>query len=803
MGARKTGNGVENVYDAAQVWIERALRADDSLFTQGTAIWSSKWLRELRERFLDRPDVSKRDFYVKLREQLADSPPEVYQLMGEALFVHFLIISEGAMKGDTKGNAIDEVLGRAPSPVTLPPDLAGGLTPGIAHPGPGFGPYRAEMLAFIIEFVEQWNEQEKDRRDQMLGDPWEFKRFASSFTFQSATMDNRSHSTVRAQRDALLHLIFPDTFEGIVSADHKNRIAGAFERFVTEPTDDVDRQLQQIHARLDENYVRSIYFYDSDIRPQWDDKYKPGPWSDFVRRARVYVESGRLGPDETDYKMAIAHRLEEARKAILSDSDDWLDLARRGLFTGGNNLIYRITLAKLSDWIRDDTASTRLALRAIWDQSEVATSERIRKFCASLPESAVSGLGTRANVASVLLMGVDVEQYPPFRIRAFNKAYDMTGYGRPASGSDEATLYEYSLGFLDRFVEEAADRGLDIPHRLDAQGIVWDVLLGIGEQPEDEDEPDSGPETMPDFTVLAGKLYLDTDFLEEIHTLLKEKNQVIFQGPPGTGKTYVAQELAQHIAGSDDRVTLVQFHPSYAYEDFIQGYRPDSSGEGQLKYELKDGPLLRAARRAEDEPDATHFLIIDEINRAKLSQVFGELYFLLEYRDRKINLQYSDERFNLPKNLYIIGTMNTADRSIALVDLAMRRRFYFVEFHPDKPPIQGLLRRYLKDKAPGMEWAAEVVDRANELLKNDPHAAIGPSHFMKPGLDDAAAQRIWNYGVLPYVEERLLGQGDDRLADFHLDKLRPTDTSVSASGDYENGVVPLDEDGDSGNYGPN
>ena len=141
---------------------------------------------------------------------------------------------------------------------------------------------------------------------------------------------------------------------------------------------------------------------------------------------------------------------------------------------------------------------------------------------------------------------------------------------------------------------------------------------------------------MPDFTVLAGKLYLATDFLEEIHTLLKEKNQVIFQGPPGTGKTYVAQELAQHIAGSDGRVTLVQFHPSYAYEDFIQGYRPDSSGEGQLKYELKDGPLLRAARRAEDEPDATHFLIIDEINRAKLSQVFGELYFLLEYRDRKI-----------------------------------------------------------------------------------------------------------------------------------------------------------------------
>ena len=113
--------------------------------------------------------------------------------------------------------------------------------------------------------------------------------------------------------------------------------------------------------------------------------------------------------------------------------------------------------------------------------------------------------------------------------------------------------------------------------------------------------------------------------------------------------------------------------------------------------------------------------------------------------------------------------MNTADRSIALVDLALRRRFYFVEFHPDKWPIEGLLNRWLDRKAPGMKWAADLVDRANELL-NDRHAAIGPSYFMKETLDESDVRRIWEHNVLPYVEERLFGERD-RLGEFDLDKL--------------------------------
>ena len=284
---------------------------------------------------------------------------------------------------------------------------------------------------------------------------------------------------------------------------------------------------------------------------------------------------------------------------------------------------------------------------------------------------------------------------------------------------------------------------------------------------------------------LAAQLYFeDTADLENIVALLKDKKQVIFYGPPGTGKTYVAKALAMHLADDDEnRVGVVQFHPSYAYEDFVQGYRPTLDG-GQLGYELKDGPLLQAAKRAEEEPDADHFLVIDEINRGNLAKVFGELYYLLEYRDEGIRLQYSDRPFSLPGSLYVIGTMNTADRSIALVDLALRRRFYFVEFHPDEPPVKGALRRCLSERSPGMEWVADVVDKANARLRERgaAEAAVGPSYFMQPGLDEEKVERIWKHSVLPYIEERLFGV--EGVADeFALGKLRGEATSGVASPD--------------------
>ncbi len=270
----------------------------------------------------------------------------------------------------------------------------------------------------------------------------------------------------------------------------------------------------------------------------------------------------------------------------------------------------------------------------------------------------------------------------------------------------------------------------------------------------------------------ADDLHVSLEFLNEIVALLREKRQVIFYGPPGTGKTYLAKRLARALVGNDEqRVRVVQFHPSYAYEDFFEGYRPRVTDDGQMVYELRHGPLAAMAEQADAAPGAEHVMVVDEINRANLPKVFGELLFLLEYRDEPTYTQYrSDTPFTLPKKLYFLGTMNTADRSIALIDAALRRRFHFVPFFPHDGEIAGLLRKWLEDNE--LEtWVADLVDLVNADLREDlqgPHLQIGPSYFMVDDLDEERLQRVWTYSVFPYIEEQLFGQ-DELIAQYRYD----------------------------------
>lgn len=290
--------------------------------------------------------------------------------------------------------------------------------------------------------------------------------------------------------------------------------------------------------------------------------------------------------------------------------------------------------------------------------------------------------------------------------------------------------------------------------------------------------------TLPDATDdLAEQLHVERAWLQECVDLLRDRPQLIFYGPPGTGKTYIAQHLAAHLAG--DNVRLVQFHPAYSYEDFFEGYRPLEEGG----FKLKPGPLRKVVDAARDNPSAPYFLIIDEINRGNLAKIFGELYFLLEYRNQNVDLLYAtddDIGFTLPENVFIIGTMNTADRSIALVDAAMRRRFAFVPLHPSEPPARDVLRRWLA--ATGRDGrVAELLDELNRRIEDDDFK-IGPSYFMRDAVHvDGGLERAWRTAILPLLEEHHYGDGVDVRQKYGLDAIR---AKVPTQG----GAVTSDED---------
>ena len=349
MGTRITREGSENVYGAAQAWVDAALREhDSSLFTPGEPIWTARWLRELRERFLDKPDTSKRKFLEKLRDQLdPTTPPQVHQLMAEAIYFHRLIVT--TRDGRAKRRDIETVLGWSSSPVAIPEPLVQGFTPGIANTGQYFHVKRPNQIGFLVEFAEQWKEQlEAGEQARLLDDPWAFKTFVMEREFRSRTLTDEPNS-YRAQREALLHLVFPDVFEGMVSTNHKRWIAGAFAKLVEEPAEDVDRLLAQIRPEIEARYGNVDYVhYQPEVRSLWDDGYSADLWGGFVRRAREYVDTGRLEDEEIDYKLEIGSRLAAARQAVMEEAEGWADLVKRGV---AGNLVFSIELAKFRDWL--------------------------------------------------------------------------------------------------------------------------------------------------------------------------------------------------------------------------------------------------------------------------------------------------------------------------------------------------------------------------------------------------------------------------------------------------------------------
>jgi hypothetical protein len=329
---------------------------------------------------------------------------------------------------------------------------------------------------------------------------------------------------------------------------------------------------------------------------------------------------------------------------------------------------------------------------------------------------------------------------------------------------------------VDSILEDPVLRDRFVRHAVLATSQIIQSPQGTSFRVSDEEWAavqgllDEGPaaEAEPRATVaaVADGLGIPLAELERWLRGIERRRQAILYGPPGTGKTYAAMRIAQYlVSGGDGVVELVQFHPAYTYEDFIQGLRPAPTSDGRLSYEIKEGRFQSFLRRAAART-GTSVLVIDEINRANIPRVFGELMYLLEYRDESVPLATGGE-LGIPASVRILATMNTADRSIALVDHALRRRFAFL---PLRPQFE-VLRKYHAGGSSELvvERLIDVLQRLHTAI-GDANFHVGISYFLVPDLQ-AALEDIWRTEIEPYLEE-LFFDREDPLGEFTWARVR-------------------------------
>ena len=777
------------MYAAAAEWRQLALVEDRSLF-DGRPIDGQRVAGELIRDYIGRPDLGSGTFISKLRTQLESVSDDAVQVTAGLLYVHCLIVVSDAMRAKTKEDLVNATVSfRNEGTAPIPAHLMGALSAGVAGPGQSYLARRWLMLTYLINVFAAFKSVSRGERERVLGS------FAQYTTFVEGIDDQ----TVWSQRYALEHLLFPDVCPPYLSRTDRAAMLETFR-----PRLDGVATIQDVLSGLSPNVVygdrAGVDLYFAPYRQQWQGLSKA--MSAYVRWAKAVLAEYDLGAIERQYKLDrvpainIAFQMASRGEPV----GDALTDALRGL-----NLVDFRVADNFLGWAKAEPEQCAAALR---DLAHDPGLDSVDRFVALLP---LTGRGARLSIASTLLMALDPAVYPPWRETPARLTARLTGaWGM----SESATDGQHYFAFLERLdaIREAVDPdSKTLRDRLDVQGLAWTIAKNerfddwdaeqnkafadwragrpVAPTPAQKapapDLSDDGPE--PEMAVpasidtLAERLFMgedNTGWLTETITLLEARKQVILQGPPGTGKTYIGRSIAEFLAGSPSRVVLVQFHPGTTYEDFVQGLRPDPNAP--TTFRVVDGPLTRLATQAAADPENTYVLLIDEINRGNIPAIFGELYYLLEYRDQPVTLTYGGT-FRLPGNLLLIGTMNTADRSITALDTALRRRFYIRELRPGQPPMDGVLISYLTATAPQLLWLPALLDHANAII-GDPDQAVGPSHFISPTMTEEWAKRAWDNAVMPTLREVFYNH-TAKLDSLDFDVLKSAVTSAADDAD--------------------
>ncbi len=724
------------ILDAAERWKNECLLAGGSLLSD-ERLWTNEIFEELHTRFVKHPDEGNRSFEEKLYDQLEPASAEAKLLWAELTWVYFLVAT--SIKGDTKLKKIKTVYEW--SGLALPEDhwaLSDVLDKGVCNPGMNYLLGQWREFQFIIVLMLHWTKRSERERQSMISDA---RRFAT-------WIDDLEGDWNCQFRHAMLFLLFPDHFEPIVSLSHKRDIVKAFN---TDAGDKkgvdnlsrakIDEALLTTRRRLEDQRTDvevEINFYDEDLKAVWQ------------RNARRQTEI--VPVDGVDDESWYQDRFGTNDVWVIAPgkgAHSWMEFLTQGFAAVGWNKLGDLSeygsrsqmhSALIENGAGDNPSNQSLAL---WEfVHEIKVGDII---LAKRGRSAILGWG---EVSGEYRHEPDRADYRNLRTVEWHPCHAPVELTSPIATKTltRFTGYKSWLRYVFQLIED--DR---MP----------------GKQDKLEPEPYSVDTALEE-------LFLEDVQFHRILNSIRHRKNLILQGPPGVGKTYIARRIAWCLVGHRDSasgsIEMVQFHQSYAYEDFVQGWRPTEAGG----FRLRNGVFVEFCKHAAQHPDQKFIFIIDEINRGNLSRIFGELLMLIEEDKRgeefAIPLTYSDsvERFSVPDNIYILGLMNTADRSLSIVDYALRRRFAFGTLEPAFGTEKFRMHLLNAGAAPSLVDRINLnLAALNESIRSDkdlgPGFEVGHSYFVPSGHEESANEH-WYQGI---IEEQIV----PLLREYWFDRL--------------------------------
>jgi MoxR-like ATPase len=716
--SRYTGHhDVGPLLSAAEEWKEKCLLAGQSLFFK-ESIWTIENIEYLEKYFVKNLDYGEGSFFPKLKKQIGPTPKSVKKLCAEMMWIMLLCPSN--ISASKKRENINLILSWVDE--ELPsnhPLITDRVLEGAGSGGTGYNNYRWKELIYFILLLKNIFALSVNERKKLLNNAGAFANWCETIP------DNES----RQLRHMLLFMLFPDECERVFGGiDRVNIIAqfsGRSFRSVYElSTSQIDTELRNLRSQLEKDYrTKELDWYNPPLKERWLNEENTGPFFPVLKRF-----------------------LEQAKTNVLTTSDyptKFSGLKVKTSFGAGN--VSRVP------WIAflDKTQSVQ---EGIYPCYLYFKNDNVLILARGVSETRSPSLSW-PNDGSV-----SIDEY-------FKQNLSTT----PARYGNSLVYAAYDLKEeLNQTAVEEDLRALLPEYKIILAGIVpneiKDSKAPTNSEPQQEfTEP---PKPIKFEEAMQG-VFLEPTQQMLILDLLRTKKNIVLQGPPGVGKTFISKQIAYALMGEETpkRIGFVQFHQNYSYEDFVQGYRPYNNG-----FELKDGIFYKFCQQARNSPQQKFVFIIDEINRGNLSKVFGELMMLIEADKRgskwEMPLTYSrdgDGLFSVPPNIYLIGLMNTADRSLAMVDYALRRRFAFFDLTPGFS--SSAFQQHLSENGADIAMIERVVERmealnreiANDKTNLGPGFCIGHSFFCTPPANDiydnAWFNSIVEYEIAPLIRE--------------------------------------------------